>query len=237
MGSNHIIISIKFFSSTAFITQVIHLADEYTDTDKYSKMAFRSCLCLICHTTSSSPLIFQELELLLPAQSHKECQDHGSWWGRKSQEWEEEGRKQQCLHHLLKEGCSGRGNKKEESFWRRETRLFTAEKMGGVWGRRGNDSKGLGQESSWAGDTKVPQLPRLEGHIICHWKGQFPRLATKPLLLSRTFKAEASDDPLYLRDGGSSTSGNKHFSLFCVKNSYSIINFWQCLQSAELIHF
>lgn len=46
--------------------------------------------------------------------------------------------------------------------------------------------KGPAQESSWAGDTKVPQLPRLEGHIICHCKDQFPRLATKPLPLSRT---------------------------------------------------
>lgn len=72
----------------------------------------------------------------------------------------------------------------------------------GIWEGSGTEEKmtaDKAQESSWAGDTKVPQLPRLEGHIICHWKDQFPRLATKALLLPRTFTAEAN--PLHLREG------------------------------------
>lgn len=61
----------------------------------------------------------------------------------------------------------------------------------GIWEGSGTEEKmtaDKAQESSWAGDTKVPQLPRLEGHIICHWKDQFPRLATKALLLPLQLK-------------------------------------------------
>jgi len=76
MGSNHIIISIRLFLFTLFITQVIHLIDEYTDIDKYFRMFFLSCLCLIRHITSSSHLICQELKLLLQIQGHKECHGH-----------------------------------------------------------------------------------------------------------------------------------------------------------------
>lgn len=186
------------------------------------QMAFRSCLCLICHTTSSSPLIFQELELLLPAQRHKECQGHGADREGKARNGKRRvGNSSVCIT-CWRKGAVGEETKEENGSEGEGSGFSQLEKWEGSGIKeKMTADKGLAEESSWAGDTKVPHLPRLEGHIICHWKDQFPRLATKPLLLSRTLKAEAKDDPSYLSEGRSSTRGNKQsqcfHSLLCEK--------------------
>lgn len=235
MGSNHIIISIRFFSSTVFITQVIHLADEYTDTDKYFKMAFRSCLCLICHTTSSSPLIFQELKLLLPAQRHKECQGHGADRKGKARNGKRRvGNSSVCIT------CWRKGAVREE------TKKRNRSEGGG---------SGFSQLGEWEGENASRQRPRSgagQGTQRC-LKCQDLRVTSyvtgkinsPDWQQNHCFSPELLNlNPMmipYTSERGEArqveTNSHNAFILFCVKNSYSIINFWWYLQSAELIHF
>lgn len=213
MGSNHIIIAIRFFSSTLFITQVIHLGDEYTDTDKYFKMVFWSCLCLICHITSSSHLIFQELQLLLQTQRHKDRHGRGADEGRRNSAWEKEGKEQQCR----RKGAAGEEIKRQTHVEREG--LGISQMILANWEGSGTDEVMTGDSASLRspagqGNTKLPPLSRLERHIVCHWKDQFPRLTTNLVLLFRTFKVEAGVDPLHLREGWRSTTGNQNSQRF-----------------------
>lgn len=205
-------------------------------------MAFWSCLCVICHTTSSSPLIFQELKLLLPAQRHKECQGHGA-----DREGKARNGKRRAGNSRVCITCWRRGALGEEILKKNHS-----EGEGSGFSQLGK-WEGSGIKEKMTADTKAllwsPAGQGTQSCLNCQdsrvtsyvtGKSNSPGWQQNHCCCPAPLKLKPRLSP-YTSERGEArqveTNSHNAFILFCVKNSESIINFWWYLQSAELIHF